>query len=611
MSLSLTPRRATLLLAAAVALVYSNSLEGPFVFDDLSNIRDNPGIRTLWPLRAALNPPPAELAFFTRPFINLTMCVDYALWKLNPRGYRLTNLLFHLAASLTLFGLLRRTFQQAAGTAFAAALLWAVHPLNTSAVNYLAQRGELAVGLFLFLMLYGLNRAVENRPAAPPSAFWFATVLLVGLLGMGSKENMLAAPILAVLYDRMFLSSAWREVVQRRGRLYAVLALTWLWPLSRHLAYSPHVRMDTLSGPLIGRYLLTQAWGLARMIRLTFWPTPLIFDYGTDLITKLAEVRLQIGFLLFLLALTAWSLFRMHRAGFAGLAFFALLAPSALLPITGQPIAEHRAYAPLAALIALAVVAGEHIGRRLQWSPRAAHWIVVVLALLLGGASFRRNFQFRTADSLLADTIRKRPGNARAWYNLGVVRQEAGRLDEALQAYTRSIELNPSDPKALSNRALIHFQRSQWGSALADLNRWIEVNPTSSEARARRGEIWRQLGDFERARQDFDAALAGQPAGAAHFNNLAWLLATAPDERVRDGARAVQLAERAVEMMQRDYRALDTLAAAYAAASDFEKARGLAREAIRRARETGDEAFAQQVEPRLACYLENRPWTQD
>jgi len=91
------------LLIVVLALVYSNALRGPFVMDDDMSIVNNTAIRQLWPLTKALNPPPADVTFFNRPFINLTMCVNYALGGLNPFGYRLFSLFMHIAAALALF----------------------------------------------------------------------------------------------------------------------------------------------------------------------------------------------------------------------------------------------------------------------------------------------------------------------------------------------------------------------------------------------------------------------------------------------------------------------------------------------------------------------------
>lgn len=600
-------------LVLVIALIYGQTFTHPFVLDDFYCIVENPGIHRLWPLTTALNPPPRDLTFFTRPFINLTMCVDYAIGGPSPHSYRRTNMLLHMAAALSLFALACRSLYvsgydmlAARKIGFGAALLWAVHPLNTTAVNYLSQRGELCVGLFLFLMLYALNRAVAGINPAPS---WLPLSFLACLLGMGSKENMLVAPLLAAAYDRFFFSASWRDVFRRRGVFYAALALTALWPLSRVLAFSPHLPGPGFRFVTLAQYLLTQAWGLTRMIRLVFWPRPLIFDYGTDLVSDPGQVLPHALFLLVLLGLTAWSLFRKPRAGFAGLVFFALLAPATLLPITGQPIAEHRMYAPIAALITLVVTGIAALARRHARIARFGPTALLLAAGMLGGMAAHRNTQYESSITLTEDTLRKRPENARAWQNLGVFHQEAGHLDQALEAYTRSLALHPSGVKALSNRAFIRFERGQWEAALDDLNSWLRVEPASMEALLQRSLIWARLGDEVQSEQDAAQALDSGRVGAHKLNNLAWLLATRP--QVLDPPRAIALAEKAAELSGRNYRILDTLAAAHAADGQFEKACTVAGEALDQARTHKDPAYTAKLERRLEQYRKRNPWRED
>ena len=603
---------AALVLALASTLIYAPSLRAPFVFDDLANIRDNGAIRRLWPLWSALNPPPVNMTYCTRPFVNLTMCADYAVSGLNPLGYRLSNLALHAAATLALWDLLRRIlarsgFESPDTTAFVAALLWGVHPLNTSAVSYLSQRGELCVGLFFFLMLYALDRAVADKPPGEnASRTWLLLSFLASLLGMGSKESMAAAPLLALWYDRHFLSSSWRDVFRRRGLFHAALAATLAWPVYRQWVFSPHLQPGILDLDTAWRYWLTQAWGLARLLRLAFWPAPLIFDYGTALVSGPAEVGFQVLLTLALVGTVLWAALRAPRLAFAGLCFFGLLAPSLLVPITGQPVAEHRMYAPLASVVAFWVAGLAAFRPRWTWTghPARAGWMLI--AVLLAGASLHRNMAYRTGRALMEDVLRKRPGNSRAWYNLGVVQQEAGRLDEAEASYSRALALHPSDTKALSNRALIRFQRGRGELALDDLHRWLQIEPNSAEALARRAAVWQGLGDASRAAADYDAALGQDRLNATHLNNLAWLLATS--KTVRDPGRAVELAAKAAELGARNHRFLDTLAVAHAAAGDFESARRVLHEALDKARAEQDAALVSKLEQREACFRENRPW---
>src|SRR5690349_7290498 len=169
-----------------------------------------------------------------RLVVCLKMGSNYAVSGLNTWSYHLTNLVIHVSAALVMFGILRRTLQgarlrgeygtQANGLAAAVAVCWAVHPLQTESVTYIIQRMESMMGLFLLLTLYCLIRGDDS----PRRVGWYATAVVCSTLGMGSKETMVVAPIIVLLYDRIFLVASWRELCKKRSALYAGLAASWL-----------------------------------------------------------------------------------------------------------------------------------------------------------------------------------------------------------------------------------------------------------------------------------------------------------------------------------------------------------------------------------------------
>src|SRR5687768_17581762 len=204
-------RRHVVLLAVAVVVVYANSLANPFVLDDEAAIVQNPTIRSLTDLGAVLRPVP-DSPVAGRPLVNLSFAINYAAGGLDPRGYRAWNMGVHLMCALLAFALIRHTLalprvrrhlDADEGTlAFGAALLWAVHPLNSEVVNYLSQRTESMMAGCLLLAMYASARAIgRTGPAdAPPPAAWRWTAILVCALGALCKESIAIAPALVVLY---------------------------------------------------------------------------------------------------------------------------------------------------------------------------------------------------------------------------------------------------------------------------------------------------------------------------------------------------------------------------------------------------------------------------
>ena len=197
-----------MLIILAACAAYHNSFSGPFVFDDIPAIVDNPSIRHLWPITRVMRPPLLSAGANGRPLVNLSLAVNYALGGTSVTGYHIVNLLLHVVVALTLFSLVLRTLQlpslkegKARPMALSIALLWAVHPLLTESVTAVIQRNELIAGLFYLLTLYGVVRSRDSVR----KAFWYGWAIVACLLGMASKEVMATAPIMVWLYDRAFI----------------------------------------------------------------------------------------------------------------------------------------------------------------------------------------------------------------------------------------------------------------------------------------------------------------------------------------------------------------------------------------------------------------------
>ena len=548
-------RLAVLGLAVVLGLVYGRALDGPLILDDRLNIEDNPAIRQLWPLSKALNPPPGGISFYSRPLVNVSMCINYALGGLAVRGYRTANVVVHFFAALALLGLVRRTLLRAGCgeeaaflCATASAGVWAVHPLNTAAVNYLAQRGELFVGLFLFLMLYALNRAVvtgreaaappglgplsrKGGPAASRAVGWLLASVIFCLLGMGSKESMIVAPVLALAYDRIYLADSWRDLLRRRGVYYLLLVLTAAWPVSRFLAYTPHMPAQGFAPRVVCWYLLTQAWGLARMIYLAVWPHPLIFDYGTELATSFSRAWPYVVLVLCALAGVVWALWRHPRWGFPAFFFFVLLAPSSLMPITGQPVAEHRVYGALAGLVVLGVGGLYYIAQ--QWAARRARsasgvflGMAVVWIVGLGVASYSRNRVYADELELWRDTVQKRPGSLRAHAEYGRVLCERGRYEEGLPHLERIREAPELNAGNLANLALALTHAERFDEAMACYRQAVQLKPGHALNYNNMAITLSRMGRSEQALDAYAEAIRLRPDYAEAHYNLGNLLFT-------------------------------------------------------------------------------------
>jgi hypothetical protein len=252
-----------LLLIGVGLVAYFNSFEGTFLLDDKFRIVNNPQIRQLWP-------PSGGMVQSTRPILELTLALNYAIGGLNPWGYHAFNLAVHVLAGLLLFGIVRRMLESdnlrarygaaSRWLAVVVATIWLVHPLQTESVTYIIQRAESLMGLFFLLTLYcGIRACGSPRPLR-----WSIAAVIACALGMGSKEVMVSAPILMLLYDRTFIAKSFRDAWQERRGLYVGLAATWL-VLVASLANGPadETQVYMVAGINPWSYALTQCQVIA------------------------------------------------------------------------------------------------------------------------------------------------------------------------------------------------------------------------------------------------------------------------------------------------------------------------------------------------------------
>ncbi|MFM8335036.1 MAG: hypothetical protein ACKODK_05710 [Opitutaceae bacterium] len=394
------------LLAAAVVIAYAPALRAPFVFDDDAAVVRNPTIGDFrsWEI---LRPPADGGTTTGRPLVNASFALDHALWGLDPAGFRATNILIHLAATLVLFQLLRAvlrgpvlglSFKAGADqSAFLAALLWSVHPLQTESVTCIAQRTESLCGLFYLVTLLAFARHAQSDVSHDAARRRWAVVAVGACAaGMAVKEVMITAPVVALLLDRTFFAGTFRAAWRDRRGLHLGLAAAWLM-LGSLLLLTGGARGAAAGfgrGVSVWHHLLPQCEALALYARLVLWPHPLALDYGTAVVTSATKVVPEGLLILAALGATGWAMARRPVAGFVGAAFFLLLAPSSsFVPLVAQTIAEHRMYLALAAPLAAIVLLALRIGP-------ARNWILGAAAVALTTTTIARNSTYRDPVAL-------------------------------------------------------------------------------------------------------------------------------------------------------------------------------------------------------------------
>ncbi len=522
------PWLAPAVLIAAVALVYSSSFGGAFVFDDLPNIVDNPSIRSVRPLADTLWPPPTNIGVAGRPVVNLSLALNWAISGDDPWSYHLVNLLIHALATLALYGIVHlsvtappldaRFHRSATSLALATALLWAIHPLQTEAVTYVVQRCESLMGLLFLFTLYCAIRGWRRSSWRG----WHGLAVASCLLGVGCKETIAVAPVLVLLYDVIFNRRRPIDALRRSRGLYTGLALCLTMLVVQVSAggtargapweeYSPWLP-----------YVLTQAQVTVHYLGLALWPGSLCLDYAWPLATPAATAPFVLVMTV-LVTLSLIAIARRHPLGYLGAWFFGTLAPPALVPMPDVAF-EHRMYLPLAAVAAAVVIAVRYLGRRLpQRFAAVTGWsLLVIVVVMLGLRTHARNLDYRDPVALWTDIVEERPSNSRAFNNLATLLEGRVGTEERITLYRRAITADPGYATAHWNLALLFQGRGDHESAMHHYREAVRLNPNDAGWRNDLAMFLRSLGRVEEAIEEYRTAVRINPdwpqTSAIHFN---------------------------------------------------------------------------------------------
>ncbi|MFI5233911.1 MAG: tetratricopeptide repeat protein, partial [Gemmatimonadales bacterium] len=518
-----------LALVAVTVLAYLPALSAPFVMDDVLGISSNPSIQRLVPPTSAFTPPP-NLPVSGRPVVNVTLAVNYAInaalgvdQRRDPDGtrkaigYRLFNLLFHLCTAALLFGVLRRAIRERAipddwkpladSLAGMVCTLWLLHPIQTEVINYIVQRTEALASLFYVLALYCSLRAWDADDTARMR--WYGGAVLACILGVGSKEIAITAPLAIILYDRAFRLDSWggvRSAPNGRSRFYAVLSVA---SVASYALFSLGGRGESAGFghgiPWYG-YLYTQCWAVLHYLLLVVWPSALSIDYPQQVIGGMRGVPGAVMLGAFAAAvLFAWR--RLPRLGwfaFLGAWFFLLLAPSSsIVPIPGELVAERRIYLALASILVLAVVGAEWSRRAFipAMSQRQLWFGFGGIAAALAFTTAARSHTYSTTELLWRDAVHKEPANPRAWDNLGMALYREGppHFAEAEAAFRQAIARDSTCHFGCAQLATVAAAQQRYAEAESLLVRTLAHDPANAPVERALALVLMRMDNFSAA----------------------------------------------------------------------------------------------------------------
>jgi hypothetical protein len=492
------------------ALAYGSALGGGFVFDDITQILENPAVRDVGGFfrpGGAGHPP-------NRWFGYLTFALNHAATGLDPVGWHVVNVAIHLASAALLWTLVRLAFRAprlrgsalapaSGAVAFAASALFATHPMATQAVSYVVQRLT-SLATLLYLLATVLWVAWRLAAGRRGRAWLYAGVVAAALLAVRTKEIAFTLPVALVLVDLALFPGGWRRLLPVAPVALAALLI----PLSLLDLGGPRGSLlasadasTRVTSPAAGRhdYLRTQAVVITRYLGMMAVPVGQAIDHDVAirrswLAPDVAASVLLLGGLLGVAAWLAWrssprggrpALDPAVRLVALGIAWFflALSVESSIVPIA-DVMNEHRVYLPSAGLfVAVAVLAGLAV-RRVD--PRRTSRDLVALAgvasCVLALVTWNRNAAWRDEVSLWRDAAAKSPGLYRPLANLGAALLKQGRHAEAVAPLAQAARIDPRSVAAHVQLGVVLYLAGDPRGSEAELRRAVELDPSSPDA---------------------------------------------------------------------------------------------------------------------------------
>jgi Flp pilus assembly protein TadD len=653
-----------LFLAIISLAVFGQTIRYDFVnFDDDLYVYNAPAIQgglTLKGIALAFTSPHARN---WHPLTTISHMLDCQLYGLKAGGHHTTNVFLHTIAVLLLF----RVLWQMTGAVWKSAVvaaLFAVHPLHVESVAWVSERKDVLSAVFFLLML-----AVYVSYARAPSVTRYLTVAVLFAAGLLSKPMLVSAPVILLLLDywplrrfeqsssttgkgKLSKSGNQRRVI--RGLFLEKIPLFVLSAGSCVITFVLQKRATGAIPPLPFLWRVQNALATYVIyVWKTLWPTRLavFYPHPNDTLA-IWEVILAVGLLL-AITIAAIILRSARPYLFTGWFWYVgMLVPViGLVQVGEQGHADRYTYLPHIGLFLLAVWLVADVTAVRQSKSRLTVAAAVAIIVALAWAAFVQTSYWRNSETLWSHALAVTSDNDFAHNNLGYLYADRGELDkaishfetalrirsrkpdphysvgsafvhvnladalgrkgqpdEAMVHYEEAIKLQPNYADAYYNRGVILFAKGRIDEAMADWEKTLQIQPNDADAHTCLGNALLRRGSLKEAIAHYEKALALAPQDPHSRINIAWVLATAPDASIRNGIKAVEFAQQAVELSgSRDPNFLRTLAAAYAESGRFSEAITTAKQGIMIATMQGKSGLAHLLEEDVGLYHAHVP----
>lgn len=499
-----------------MALIYSNTINAAFHYDDFYAIVTNPLIQIKdFSLRWLF-----EILNSERPIAHLTFALNYYFDGLDVVGYHVINIIIHIVTGILLYLFLYETLmlsgkevhqKRVLWIALLSSLLWVSTPVQTQAVTYIVQRMTSMASMFYILSflfyIWGRTSTGFRRWG------YGALTILSFFLSYGSKQIAVTLPILLVIYEYcIFQRCNIRGIFKLRRNYLMVITIILIVMAKFLIILLPY--MPT-GGYALKERIYTQSRIIIYYLTLLIFPLPermsLNYDYPlsrTLFIPVTTIVSLATFFLL--LAYAIFSVKKHPLLSFLILWFMITITPEALASL--ELVFEHRLYLPSMAFFPIIVLSGFSIFEKCTALAKKALFFSAVAAIIAFSINtYNRNSLWIDGYSIYADSVRKYPYSVEARLSLGTYYLNAGMYDEAITHLAKAVQLAPRRPDANRQLGIAYSKSGAHDNAIKALRRASELGELTFEVFAAMGNSYMISGNLEEAEYAYNEAMKLAP----------------------------------------------------------------------------------------------------
>ena len=553
-------------------IVYINSLDNGFVYDDLLVVEGNAFIASWKNFPSLFNEHyylgSGETSW--RVIVTLTYFIDYTLWKFNPSGYHLTNLIFHISNGILFYFFLlnlipfiddkivNKSNLNYFPLPLISALIFILHPLQTEAVNSIGFRHEVVFSFFFFSSLIFYLKAKDVLGKRRFIFYIFS--LFLYLLSMLSKEMAMVLPLMILVIELINWFKDKTVRLLRRANIlgysgyfitlgiYIFIRFFWIVKPDEKLRGVTY-GVAFLGGNLY-TCLLTTSRIFTSYLKLLLFPINLSTEHIVSISKSVFEPRVVVS--IFILVMVFILILRSFRYSglftFSGFwIFIPFIAVSNIVPLH-HPMAERYLYLSCAGFSLFTGLAYTKIIYNRYLSTNLKRTVILILIIILSLYSIRtftRNKIWRDKETFWKHEVLNKPGphRARSYSNLGLVYYREGNYDEAEKWFRKSLETSPYYSQVHNNLGLIYFKKGEYNKAIGEFKQVAELDPSFMQVNSNLCLSYLRAGDLDKAFEYGKKALRGNPYLAEAHSNLGqvYLAKKKPDKAIESFKKALEL----------------------------------------------------------------------